>query len=121
MTLRGLLTLRCPVCEGTKIFQGFFDTPKRCPACGYFFSRESGYFLPHVAIGYGATVLVTLAVWPVLRYIFRIESDAVILTSMIVVALVFGIWFIRYAKMLWLIVDLAIHPPVREDFQPRGR
>jgi hypothetical protein len=40
---------------------------------------------------------------------------------MIAVALGFGIWVIRYAKMLWLAFDLYMHPPVREDFEGRGR
>ena len=83
--------------------------------------RESGYFLPHVAIGYGATVLVALSVWPLMQYVFGIHSDALILTTMVVTGILFGIWFLRYAKMLWLALDLTLHPPAREDFQSRGR
>jgi Na+/melibiose symporter-like transporter len=83
--------------------------------------RESGYFLPHVPIGYGATVLAALAVWPLMRYVFGIRSDALILISMVVVGILFGVWFLRYAKMLWLVLDLTLHPPSREDFQSRGR
>jgi len=83
--------------------------------------RESGYFLPHVPIGYGATVAVSLGVWPLMRYLFHIQSDAAILTTMIVVGILFGIWFLRYAKMLWLVLDLTIHPPANEDFESRGR
>ena len=83
--------------------------------------RESGYFLPHVAIGYGATVAVALGVWPLLRYVFGVRSDGIILTSMILTAVGFGSWFVRYAKMLWLAFDLAMHPPTREDFESRGR
>jgi hypothetical protein len=33
----------------------------------------------------------------------------------------FGMWSLRYAKMLWLMLDLKIHPPVKEDFERRGR
>ncbi len=83
--------------------------------------RESGYFLPHVAIGYGATVFVALSTWPLLRYVFGVRSDAVILTAMILVGVLFGIWFLRYAKMLWLALDLTLHPPADEDFKSRGR
>ena len=83
--------------------------------------RETGYFLPHVVIGYVPTVFVALAVWPILRYVFKVESDAVILGTMVSTAIVFGIWFLRYAKMLWLLLDLKIHPPAREDFESRGR
>src|SRR5262245_13383268 len=121
MTLRGFIALRCPVCDRGKLFRGYLDTPQRCSQCGFFLFRESGYFLPHVAIGYGGTVLIALSVWPLLRYVFKVDSDAIILISMVTVAIAFGIWFIRYAKMIWLVFDLAIHPPTSEDFQPRGR
>jgi hypothetical protein len=109
------------VCEKAKLFRGLLDTPERCPECGYIFMRESGYFLPHVAIGYVVTTLTALAVWPVLRYIGGVQSNRVILTSMVLTAIGFGLWFIRYAKMLWLVIDLSVHPPSREDFQSRGR
>src|SRR5262245_19631604 len=121
MTLRSILQLRCPLCEKGRLFRGYFDTPERCPECGYYFMRESGYFLPHVAIGYGVTVLVALGVWPLLRYVFGVRSDALILASMILVGIGFGAWFIRYAKMLWLALDLFLHPPSQEDFESRGR
>ena len=121
MKVRNALALRCPVCERGKLFRGYFDAPAQCPECGYFFVRESGYFLPHVPIGYGATVAVALSVWPFLRYVFHVQSDAVILGSMVITGVVFGVWFLRYAKMLWLMLDLKMHPPSREDFQRRGR
>src|SRR6266568_3422475 len=79
MRLSTIVHLRCPVCDNATIFHGYFDTPSRCPVCGYFFMRESGYFLPHVAIGYGVTVLVALSVWPLMQYVFGVRSDALIL------------------------------------------
>jgi uncharacterized protein (DUF983 family) len=100
MRLSRLLQLRCPVCGVAKLFQGYFDNPERCPNCGFYFMRESGYFLPHVAIGYGGTVLVALGSWPVL---------------------VFGIWFVRYSKAIWLAIDLTLNPPSADDFESRGR
>ncbi len=121
MTLGGFLALRCPVCDRVKIFKSLFDTPERCPACGFFFMRESGYFLPHVVIGYAATVAASLGSWPLMRYGFGITSPAVTLSVMVSVAVLTGTWSLRYAKMLWLVIDLKIHPPVKEDFLPRGR
>jgi uncharacterized protein (DUF983 family) len=121
MRLRRLLRLRCPVCGVGKLFRGYFDNPERCSECGYYFMRETGYFLPHVPIGYGATVLLALGCWPVLRYAFGVESATLTLSLMVSVALFFGIWFVRYAKAIWLAIDLTIHPPAAEDFKPRGR
>src|SRR5688572_5714236 len=116
-----ILRLRCPVCNKGKLFKGFFDTPERCPQCGFFFMRESGYFLPHVPIGYAFTVAMALGTWPIVYYVAGVRSAGLTLALMVGVALGFGIWFLRYAKMLWLALDLTLHPPVDEDFQARGR
>jgi uncharacterized protein (DUF983 family) len=116
-----LLRLQCPICGTGKLFHGYFDSPERCPGCGYFFMRESGYFLPHVPIGYAFTVLASLGSWPLLRYVFGVRSAAVTLSVMVAVAVIFGVWFIRYSKALWLAIDLTLHPPGAEDFESRGR
>ena len=83
--------------------------------------RESGYFLPHVVIGYGFTVLAALGSWPVLYYLVGLRSAVLTLSIMVAVAILFGIWFIRYSKVLWLALDLTLHPPHSEDFEGRGR
>jgi uncharacterized protein (DUF983 family) len=121
MKVGALLRLRCPICGKGKLFEGYFDSPVRCPRCGFFFMRESGYFLPHVVIGYGFTVVAALLTWPLLYYVFGVRNSAVTLTTMVTVALLFGIWFIRYSKVLWLALDLTLHPPNAEDFESRGR
>ena len=83
--------------------------------------RESGYFLPHVAIGYGFTVLAALGSCPILYYVLGVRNAAVTLSIMVAVAILFGVWFIRYSKVLWLALDLTLHPPHSEDFESRGR
>ncbi len=83
--------------------------------------RESGYFLPHVPIGYAFTVLASLGSWPILHYVFKIQSAGLILGIMVTIAVVFGTWFVRYSKALWLAIDLTLHPPASEDFESRGR
>jgi hypothetical protein len=83
--------------------------------------RETGYFLPHSAISYLLVVLAAGVVWLVLHYALRIESDAVTLTSIIILPILFGVWSNRHAKMLWMALDLWMHPPTREDFESRGR
>ena len=83
--------------------------------------RESGYFLPHVAIGYAFTVVASLGAWPLLYFAFGVRNPAVTLSIMIAVAILFGIWFVRYSKVLWLALDLTLHPPASEDFESRGR
>jgi hypothetical protein len=83
--------------------------------------RESGYFLPHVPIGYVFTVLASLGSWPLLYYVIGIRSAALTLGIMVTVAVLFGVWFVRYSKALWLAIDLTLHPPAAEDFESRGR
>jgi len=95
MNLLSIVTLRCPVCNQGKLFKTLLDTPEQCPECKYYFMRESGYYLPHFAIAYVATAGAALGVWPLLRYVVGVESDGVILTVMVLVGLLFGMWFIR--------------------------
>src|ERR1700688_3961686 len=121
MKLGALLRLRCPICGKGKLFQGYFDSPERCPSCGYFFMRESGYFLPHVVLGYGFRVIAALGSWRFARYVLGIRNAALTLSIMVAVAVLFGIWFVRYSKVLWLALDLTLHPPASEDFESRGR
>ena len=121
LNLRTFLTLRCPVCGKGKIFRGYLDTPERCPECGYYFMRETGYFLPHAPISYLTIVFVAFLVWVVVRLIMGVESDFIVLTSILLVPLLFAFWSNRYAKMAWLVFDLWLHPPTQEDFEPRGR
>jgi hypothetical protein len=83
--------------------------------------RETGYFLPHAPISYLLIVVAAVIVWAFERYVLRVESDAVVLVSITVLPLLFGIWSNRYSKMLWLMLDLWLHPPSRDDFEARGR
>src|SRR5438034_4680359 len=109
MKLGALLRLRCPICGKGKLFRGYFDSPKRCASCGFFFMRESGYFLPHVAIGYAVTVLVSLGSWPLMRYVFGIRNPAVTLGVMIAVAVLFGVWFVCYSMLLLLVLVVTLN------------
>ncbi len=119
--LVSVLRLRCPFCLKGKVFDGLFNTLRRCPECGYFFTRESGYFLGSVYFGYGATVLVALGAWPMLKYVIALESELLILGILVAIAGLFPIWFFRYSRMIWMAFDLFWNPPVREDFDSRGR
>jgi uncharacterized protein (DUF983 family) len=118
--LKAFLRLSCPVCGNGPVFSGYCDTPDRCRYCGYYFMRESGYFLPHVVIGYAATIAAALGSWPALHYL-GLRSAVPTLAFMVAVSISFGIWSLRYAKMAWVVLDLYFHPPSKEDFESRGR
>jgi uncharacterized protein (DUF983 family) len=115
------IQLRCPICSKGKIFHGYLDTPNRCENCGYYFMRETGYFLPHAPISYLVIVAAAAVTWVVVRLILRFESDAIVLPSLVIFPLLFGWWSNRYTKMAWMAIDLYLHPPTKEDFEERGR
>jgi len=119
--LENLLRLQCPVCGKGKIFHGYLDTPHTCPVCGFYFMRETGYFLPHAPISYLLIVLAALFAFALLRLVLQVESDTIVLSSMVIFAMAFGVWSNRYTKMIWLAIDLKLNPPTKEDFQARGR
>jgi uncharacterized protein (DUF983 family) len=121
LNFRTFSKLRCPVCGKGKIFSGYLDTPERCPECGYYFMRETGYFLPHAPISYLAIVFFAFIVWVVVRMVLGVQSDFIVLSSILVLPAIFAVWSNRYAKMLWLAIDLWLHPPTQEDFEARGR
>jgi hypothetical protein len=50
----------------------------------------------------------------------RLDSKTVFV-AVIGVSVVFPIWFFRYARALWMCLDLYLNPPVNEDFESRGR
>ena len=83
--------------------------------------RETGYFLPNAPITYLFVVAAAVVVWFVMRYIFKVESDWAVLTSITVLPLLFGIWTNRYTKMMWMALDLWLHPVSKDDFESRGR
>ena len=117
----GILRLRCLICLEGKVFRNLFETYRCCSHCGYFFARESGYFLGSVVFGYAATTGVMLSVGIFLVYGVGLGFSRETLAILIVIVVVFPVWFFRYSRMLWMALDVYLNPPVREDFEPRGR
>ena len=117
----GVIRLRCLVCLEGRVFEGFLESRRRCSRCGYFFSRESGYFLGSAYVGYAATVAVAIGIWLVLGYAMGLGWSGIVLTVLVCVVLIFPFWFFRYSRMIWMALDVYLNPPVQEDFEPRGR
>ena len=65
--------------------------------------------------------MAALGSWPVLYYVLGLRNAAATLAIMVAVAILFGVWFVRYSKVLWLDLDLTLHPPHSEDFESWGR
>ena len=117
----GILRLRCLICFEGKVFRNLFETYRCCSHCGYFFARESGYFLGSVVFGYAATTGVMLSAGIFLVYGVGLGWSRETLAILLLIVVVFPVWFFRYSRMLWMALDVYLNPPVREDFEPRGR
>ncbi len=105
--------LRCPFCLEGAVFNGWFNARRQCVECGYFGGS--------ILIGYGVTILLALAVGVTLGYFLGMGWSLWVLAAVVLVTLIFPIWFFRYARVIWMCLDLYFNPPVREDFEPRGR
>jgi len=123
--LRRVARLLCPVCGKGKPFQGLLDVREHCPLCGYRFRRESGYFIGSIYFNYGATTAIEVAGYFSLEWLF----DLTFLQQLplwLTFSLVFPFWFLRYARSLWMALDLSFSPPgegdfvVREGGRPQG-
>ena len=99
--------LRCPVCGGASIVERLFQIRHHCPACRALFKREEGFFVGAIAINLVTTeaviLFVYLATLGVIATHFR-----VILSTMLVLALVFPVAFYHHSWSLWLGLDHVV-------------
>jgi uncharacterized protein (DUF983 family) len=106
--------LRCPRCGQGRLFKNWIRMNGRCPACDLRYEREPGYFLGSIYINYGLTaLLVTIAYFAL--YFGHVVSPQTALWIVTALALVFPIWFFRYARSLWLGFDQYWDPLPEED------
>jgi uncharacterized protein (DUF983 family) len=98
------LRLRCPVCGKGKIFKGFFRSHRECSECGCVYDREPGFFLGSIYFNYGLTALISAIAYPVLSF-GRFTTDSVAMAIVFTFAILFPLWFFRYARSLWLGMD----------------
>ena len=117
----GVVRLRCLLCLKGRVFYGLFEARRRCEDCGYFFARESGYFLGSAVFGYAATLAVALVTWFLLSIVMGLGQSWSVLAVLLAIVAVFPIGCFRHFRMLWMALDLYLNPPVKEDFEARGR
>ena len=112
---RCVVGLRCPVCAEGKPFVGVLNVDEHCAVCGYRFRRESGYFVGSIYFNYAATAGIAIAGYFGLEIVLGMTFRAQIGIWLTFTA-VFPFWFLRYARSLWMALDLAIAPPEEGDF-----
>jgi hypothetical protein len=87
------------------MFSGLFRMHETCPHCGFRFEREPGYFLGSIYINYGLTALITTIAYISLRFGWRVEPRGLAF-GLLTFCIVFPTFFFRYARALWLALDL---------------
>jgi uncharacterized protein (DUF983 family) len=105
---RRALRLRCPVCGARDLFRGL-TMRDSCPACGFAFEREPGYWTNAAMLNYlvsGGVVLLLIA--PVV--FTGIPVPLVLAIGLLLAAAIPLLWF-RHFKLLWLAIDLCFNPP----------
>ena len=116
------LRLRCPECGVSPVFVPARQTRSTrdwvtpldgCPRCGYAYERESGYFLIAIwGIHYFTVTGLGLAAGLVLDALVRMPLWALVVVTAVPTVL-FGIFFSRYAKSLYIAIDHYFDPHVQ--------
>jgi hypothetical protein len=75
-----------------------------CPACGRRFARDPGYLLGSIYFNYGVTATIVVVMY--FTMFFRDWfSDGQRLALLSAFAIVFPLWFFRYARAFWIAFD----------------
>jgi uncharacterized protein (DUF983 family) len=103
------IRLRCAVCGEGKLFRGWFRMHDRCECCGFNFDRGPGYWLGSIYVNYGLTALIVTAAYFALFFTDALPQTTVLwlLTAFCVL---FPLWFFRFARSVWLGMDLYFDP-----------
>lgn len=88
-----------------------------CGHCGVSFAREPGFFLGSIYFNYGLTALITAIAYPVLL-LRRVLPEGQLQMLVLAFALLFPLWFFRYARALWLGFDQYWDPRENVAEQP---
>ena len=121
------LRLRCPECGVSRVFVPALKTRSvrdwvtpldGCPRCGYAYQREGGYFLIATwGIHYFTVTGLCLVAALLIDHFFPMSFTALALV-VAVPTVVFGFWFARYAKSLYLAIDHYFDPHVKPPAKP---
>jgi uncharacterized protein (DUF983 family) len=114
------LLLRCPRCGVGRLFRGWWTMAPRCPVCELSFERDPGFYLGSIYVNYGLTAVLVLVIYFSLFFTGKI-SENVILGVTLAVAVLFPIWFFRYARSIWLGFDYYWDPQAHNDAPPDER
>lgn len=113
------MRLRCPECGISPLFVKFRNTRSvrdwftpldGCPRCGYAYEREDGYFLVAIwGVHYFVVAGAGLVAGLMADLLFRV-SLIVLVSAVCVPMVLFGFFFARWSKAIYLAIDHFIDP-----------
>ena len=80
-----------------------------CSVCGESFEREAGFFLGSIYLNYGLTAIILAVAYPLLLFTGTVPTRW-LFPGCLAFALLFPLWFFRYARALWLAFDQFVDP-----------
>jgi uncharacterized protein (DUF983 family) len=107
------IRLRCPVCGRGRLFRNWFRMFEKCADCGLKFDRGPGYYLGSIYFNYGLTAALVIAGFMTLFLTDTLSPEAR-LAVLAVFCFLFPLWFFRYARSLWLAMDMYFDPGQRD-------
>jgi len=113
------VTLHCPVCGLSIIFQSPFRVRHHCPSCQALFEREEGFFVGAIAINLVTTELAVLAVYFVCLLAGSF-NDGLILTILLPIVLIFPVVFYHHSWSVWLCLDHLVERLPKYERRGRG-
>lgn len=101
--------LRCPACGQGKMFRNWLTMRDPCENCGRKFDRAPGYLLGSIYFNYGVTALLVVILYFTM-YLSKLLTGQPLLFMLASFALLFPLWFFRYARGLWIAFDELFDP-----------
>jgi len=87
-----------------------------CESCGFHYERGPGYWLGSIYVNYGLTALLVTA-----GYLSLFFSEAIGQTALLWLCVgfcfLFPLLFFRYARAVWVAVDLYFDPQRTEELR----
>ncbi len=109
--------LRCPRCGQEPLFRNWIRMNSECGHCHLHYEREPGYFLGSIYVNYGLTaVLVTIFYFTL--FFGGWTSPQASLWIVAGFAVVFPLWFFRYARSIWMGFDHYWDPTASDKGSP---
>ena len=100
--------LRCPRCGIGPLFRGAFRMHEGCTHCGFSYAREPGFYLGSIYLNYGATVILTGALYALLMLGLGLSNETT-LAVCLAAAVLCPILFFRHARSFLLALDSSVN------------